>query len=261
MNRFFIPPEWAGHTSPIPDRLELTEPALIHRLRDVLRLKPGDAVIVFDNSGWEYEVLLEQVESERIGGRIQKRRLCQNEPRTKVTLYQAVLKGERFEWALQKGTEVGVSVFVPLLSERCIVRDAHQLSRRKLQRWEKILQAAAEQSQRGRVPTLQPLMLFAAACEQVRRSGGLALIPWERASTPLRAVLEEMGTEGTASDRAPSPFNVAVFIGPEGGFSEAEVQLARNYGLRPVRLGPRILRAETAGVVATALVLYHYGDL
>lgn len=248
MNRFFIP-----LASPTPERLDITEPALIHRMRDVLRLRPGDAVIVFDNSGWEYEVLLEQVGSDHLVGQIRQRRICQNEPRTKITLYQAVLKGERFEWALQKGTEVGVSAFVPLLSERCIVQDAHQLSRRKLQRWEKIIQAAAEQSRRGRVPTLQPLMLFSAACEQVHRSGGLALIPWEGASTPLRAVLEEARTE--------SPFNVAIFIGPEGGFSEAEVQLARNYGLRPVRLGPRILRAETAGVVAAALVLYHYGDL
>lgn len=255
MNRFFIPLE-----SPVSDRLDVTEPALIHRLRDVLRLRPGDAVIVFDNSGWEYEVLLEQVETDRIVGQIQKKRLCQNEPRTKVTLYQAVLKGERFEWALQKGTEVGVSAFVPLLSERCIVQDAHQLSRRKLQRWEKVIQAAAEQSRRGRVPTLQPLMLFSAACEQAHRNGGLALIPWEEASTPLRTVLEEVGSGGERETALP-PFNVAIFIGPEGGFSEAEVQQACDYGLRPVRLGPRILRAETAGVVATALVLYHYGDL
>ncbi len=248
MNRFFIP-----LASSIRDRLEITEPALIHRMRDVLRLRPGDVVVMFDNSGWEYEVLLEHVETERIAGQVRQKRLCQNEPRTQITLYQAVLKGERFEWALQKGTEVGVSVFVPLLSERCIVQDAHQLSRRKLQRWEKVLQAAAEQSRRGRVPVLQPLVLFAAACEQVHRSGGLALIPWEEASTPLRTVLGETGPE--------SPFNVSIFIGPEGGFSEAEVRLARNYGLYPVRLGPRILRAETAGVVATALVLHHYGDL
>lgn len=248
MNRFFIP-----LPSPPPDRLDIVEPALIHRMRDVLRLRPGDTVMVFDNSGWEYEVFLEQVEADRILGQIQKKRLCQNEPHIKITLYQAVLKGERFEWALQKGTEVGISTFVPLLSERCIVQDAHQLSRRKLQRWGKIIQAAAEQARRGFVPALQPLMLFSAACEQVHRGGGLALIPWEEASTPLRAVLGKAGAE--------SPFNVAIFIGPEGGFSEAEVQLARNYGLRPVRLGPRILRAETAGVVAAALVLYHYGDL
>ncbi|MGB9722451.1 MAG: 16S rRNA (uracil(1498)-N(3))-methyltransferase [Chloroflexia bacterium] len=248
MNRFFIPlPE------PPPDRLDIAEPALVHRMRDVLRLKPGDAVVVFDNSGWEYEVRLEEVEPDRILGQIHKRRLCRNEPHTQVTLYQAVLKGERFEWALQKGTEVGVSAFVPLLSERCIVQDAHQLSRRKLQRWEKIIQAAAEQSRRGRVPPLKPLMLFAAACEQVHHTGELALLPWEEASTPLRDVLGKIGPG--------NPFNVAIFIGPEGGFSEAEVQRARHYGLHPVSLGPRILRAETAGVVATALVLYHYGDL
>ncbi len=230
------------------------EPGVIHHLRDVLRRRPGDAVIFLDNSGWEYEALLETVEPGRVTAQVQRRHLSGAEPRTKVTLYQAVLKGERFEWALQKGTEVGVSVFVPILSERCMVLDAHQLSRRKLQRWERIIQSAAEQSRRGRLPPLQPLMLFAAACEQVQRSGGLALIPWEEEAKPLSEILQ-----GDSS--GPWPFNVSIFVGPEGGFSHAEVQLARGYGIIPVSLGPRILRAETAGIVATAAILYHYGEL
>jgi 16S rRNA (uracil1498-N3)-methyltransferase len=249
VDRFFLPREaFAG------EQVVVNDPGTIHRLRDVLRLRPGDAVLFLDNSGWGYEVVLQVVEAGQVAGPVQRRHLCTSEPRTKVTLYQAVLKGDRFEWALQKGTEIGVSAFVPILSERCIVLDAHQMSPSKLKRWGRIIQAAAEQSGRGRLPPLQPLMLFAAACEQVQRSGGLALIPWEEEATPLGEVLQGAG-------RSQPPFNVSLFIGPEGGFSPTEVQLARDYGIVPVSLGPRILRAETAGIVATALVLYQYEDL
>lgn len=246
MERFFLSPQaFAG------DRVTIVEGALLHRLRDVLRLKPGDNVVFLDDSGWEYETALLEVGATQILGQVRHRRLGVGEPRTKITLYQAVLKGDRFEWALQKGTEIGVSAFVPMLSGRCIVLDAHQLSRRKVVRWERIIRAAAEQSRRSRLPPLQPLVLFAAACEQVHRTGGLALIPWEEEATPIRQVLAEAGRETR-------PFNVHLFIGPEGGFSAAEVQQARDYGIVPVSLGPRILRAETAGVVATAVVLYEY---
>lgn len=227
---------------------------LIHHLRDVLRLRPGDVIVFLDNSGWEYETVLVTVAADHIHGEVRQRRLCANEPRTKVTLYQSVLKGERLEWVLQKGTELGVSAFVPILSERCIVQNANEFSSRKTQRWEKILQAAAEQSRRGRIPPLQPIMLFAAACEHVQRSGGLALLPWEGGGVPIRQALQKAGREHP-------PFSVAVFIGPEGGFSPAEAQLAHDYGLVVVSLGPRILRSETAGITAAALVLYQYGDL
>ncbi len=249
MPRFFLP-----HQAFSGDEVLVSDRELIHRLANVLRLSPGASVIFLDNSGWEYEAVLESVESDRIVAQIERRRLSPNEPRTKITLYQAVLKGDRLEWALQKGTEVGVSAFVPMLSERCIVVDANQLSKRKLRRWEKVIQAAAEQSRRGRLPPLQPLMLFAAACEQVRRSGGLGLIPWEQEATPLHEVLDE-------ASHPQRPFNVSLFVGPEGGFAPAEVQMARDYGLIPVSLGPRILRAETAGVVTVALILSRYGDM
>ncbi len=249
MHRFFLPKEsFSGGEV----RAEARDQ--IHHLRDVLRLRPGDTVVFLDNSGWEYETVLLTVDPDRVRGEVRQRRLCANEPRTKVILYQSVLKGERLEWVLQKGTEIGVSAFVPILSERCIVQNANEFSSRKAQRWEKILQAAAEQSRRGRIPPLQPIMLLAAACEQVQRSGGLSLLPWEGGGMPLRQALQQAGREHP-------PFSVALFIGPEGGFSPSEAQLARDYGLLPVSLGPRILRAETAGVIAAALVLYQYGDL
>jgi 16S rRNA (uracil1498-N3)-methyltransferase len=249
MHRFFLPAEsFQG------EQVTIEDSELVRRIAVVLRLRCGDRVVVLDNSGWEFDVSLEEVGPRSVIGRIEQRRLTATEPPVKVALYQSVLKGERFEWALQKGTEIGVSEFVPLLSERCIVQDASQFSRRKLQRWQKIIRAAAEQSGRGRIPPLQPLMLLPAACERIRLERGLGLIPWEEETRPLREVLDEA--------RLPErPFNVSLLIGPEGGFSPAEVDLARDYGIRPVSLGPRILRAETAGIVAAALVLYHYGAM
>jgi len=249
MNRFFL-----SRQSFSGDLVQVTEAALLHHMRDVLRLRAGDTVIFLDNAGWEYETVLQEVAPRLVTGQVRQRQLCAHEPRTKLTLYQAALKGERFEWVLQKGTEVGVSAFVPVLSERCVVQHATQLSPRKLERWEKIVAAAAEQSRRGRKPALLPAMLLAAACEHVHRAGTLALIPWEEGGVPIRQALEEAG-------RGRLPFNVALFIGPEGGFAPAEVEMAAGYGLRAVSLGPRILRAETAGLVAAAMVLYHYGDM
>lgn len=249
MHRFFLARE-AFTTA----QVKITEPGLAHRLRNVLRLQRGDAVIFLDNSGWEYETVLQQLEAGLIVGEIQQKRLCPSEPRTKITLHQAMLKGDHFEWVLQKGTEVGISAFLPILSERCIILDAQQVSGRKLERWRRIIQAAAEQSGRGRLPPLQPLTLLPAAYEQIRRSGGLALIPWEEETRPLKEVLQEVGREQR-------PFNVSLFIGPEGGFSAEEIQTAQDYGIIPVSLGPRVLRAETAGIVAAALILYEYGDM
>ena len=249
MRRFFL-----AHDAFSTDQVRITEPGLSHRLCNVLRLQRGDPVIFMDNSGWEYETVLQQVEAGLIVAEIQQKRLCPYEPHIKITLYQSVLKGDRFEWVLQKGTEIGVSAFLPILGERCIVVDAQQVSERKLDRWRRIIQSAAEQSRRGRLPPLQPLMLFSTACEQARRSGGLALIPWAGATRPIQQVLKEAG-------RDQRPFNVSLFIGPEGGFSRAEIQSAQDYGLIPVHMGPRILRAETAGIIAAVLVLYQYGDM
>ena len=249
MHRFFVPREaFTGERAVVTDR-----PA-VHHLRNVLRLRPGDTVVLLDNAGWEHETVLQEVTPTRFTGQVRQRQLCAHEPRTKITLYQSVLKGERFEWTLQKATEIGVSAFVPVLSDRCVVQNATQLSPHKLERWARVIQAAAEQSRRGRMPPLLPTTLLATACEQVHRAGTLALIPWEEGGRPLRQALAE-------ADRDRRPFNVALFVGPEGGFAPAEVELARGYGLLPVSLGPRILRAETAGLVAAAVVLYQYGDM
>ena len=154
------------------------------------------------------------------------------EPSLELVLYQSLIRPQRFELVLEKGTELGVSRFV------------------RLQRWRRIVTEAAEQSGRGRVPAIDPPSLFEDA---VRSAPGLLLLPWEgERSRSLRSYLRSLG------DR---PLAASLFIGPEGGFAEDEVRLAREAGCVPISLGPRILRSETAGIVAAALVMHELGEM
>jgi 16S rRNA (uracil1498-N3)-methyltransferase len=276
-HRFFIPTNWFEG-----DKVTLRG-TLVHQIRDVLRLTPGDTVVVLDDSGWEYELLLNTIEQEQAIGQIQNKVLARTEPRAKITLYQSLLKGDRFEWVLQKGTELGIVEFVPIVCDRCVIGSVDDVSKTKLERWHRIVLEAAEQSKRARLPRLQMPLLFAQACERARRAD-LALLSWEGERTrSLRSML-------TASDSLPvtvrgkassipavtgraagpaeagrstgrKPFSISIFVGPEGGFTLREVDQARRYGLAPVSLGPRILRAETAALAAVTMILYQLEDL
>lgn len=254
----------------------LDDAELTHQLGTVLRLRPGDKITLLDNSGWQHVVALESVERGRVSGTVERKELAGGEPRTKLTLYIALMRPERFEWVLQKGTELGVSAFVPLICERSTIADADELSPNKLERWQRIIREAAEQSRRGKLPRLAPALFFPAACDHAAQRG-TALLLWEGAGVPsLRHVLQnaERGGDGViggagdhgsaAQPLTPSPshpFSVALFSGPEGGFSAGEFATALRYDMIAVTLGPRTLRAETAPIVATSAILYEMGDL
>ena len=252
MHRFFVPPDWIRG-----NEVTITGPQA-HQIARVLRLRPGEDVIVLDNSGWEIETRLVAVERDEVRGEVRHRRLSAAEPRTKVSLYQSVLKSSRFELALEKGTELGVVEFVPIIADRCIISDLDAVEKKR-RRWEWIIQEAAEQCRRGRKPALRPALLFPQACEQARHSGGLSLILWEgETATGLRDLLR---TRPRGREKAWPPFAVNLFVGPEGGFASEEIDVARRYGLTPVTLGARILRAETAGIAAATAILFELGDV
>ncbi len=264
-HRFFVPAEWLRS-----DPIEITG-GLAHQIADVLRLRPGEQIVLLDNSGWEYRVELIRVASLQARGILRGKSLATREPRTKITLYQALLKGDHFEYVLQKGTELGVIEFVPLICDRCVVATMSQASA-KLARYQRIILEAAEQCGRAKFPALRPAILFRQACEQ-NAGRGLSLIPWEgervqslkgiigeRAASASKEAREGQGSVSRPGLR-PRPFSVSLFIGPEGGFCPEEVSWAQRYGIVPVSLGPRILRAETAGLAATAAILYEFGDL
>ena len=242
MQRFFIPKDWIQQ-----DTVTITG-APLRQIGYVLRLKPTDRIIVQDNSGWEFEVEIERITKEQALGKVITKEPGQGEPRVKITLYQALLKSDKFELVLQKGVELGVSSFVPLISERCISRKE---SAAKIERWGKIIQEAAEQSERVVLPVLHPLISFEGACRSVKSP---ALMLWEEEkSESLKQTLQNPPFKNATG--------ISLFIGPEGGFPESEKELARQNGIAVASLGKRILRAETAGLAAVSAILYETGEM
>ncbi len=244
MHRFFVSPQ-----SIQGDRAVIRGP-VVHQIRNVLRMRPGDHVVLLDNTDWAYRTELFIIEPDVVRGRIVEKSKPETEPEARITLYQGLLKGQKFDWVLQKGTEIGVRAFVPVLSGRSVVGSLEDVSAVRVERWQRILIEAAEQAGRAHLPTLSEPVLFRHACESARR-GGLAIIPWEgERNLGLRDALVGI----------PPSKEVHMLIGPEGGFAEEEIAMALEFGVLPVSLGPRILRAETAGLAAAAAILFHCGD-
>jgi 16S rRNA (uracil1498-N3)-methyltransferase len=242
MHRFFIPAEWING-----DKVSI-HGEQARQVRDVLRLKPGNRISVLDNTGWEYEVEVRQTASEIVRGMVISRSRGWGEPSLKITLYQALLKSDKFELVLQKGVELGVSTFVPFFSERCV---AARPSESKIKRWEKIVREAAEQSGRSLLPVLRPAISFLEACKM---SAAPAILLWEEEkAVKLRQVLGSPPFQDAAA--------INLFIGPEGGFPASEAEYARSLGIAAAGLGYRLLRAETAGIAVVAAVLYDRHEL
>jgi 16S rRNA (uracil1498-N3)-methyltransferase len=245
--RFYIePPALADDRITLPD-------ALAHRLSRVLRLRAGDEVALFDGTGDEARVRLEEVTDRRLVAVVEERYEAPHESHTRVRLYQSITKGERFEWLLEKGTELGVSAFVPLVTARAVVKTAAEGNR--ADRWRRIVVEAAEQCGRGAVPAVESPQPFAEALASAR---GLLLLPFESAghtAPNIRAAID------ADVDALFALGEVSLFIGPEGGYEDAEIDQATAAGAKIVSLGDRVLRSETAGLVAATLVMDAIGEL
>jgi len=245
VNRFFV-----AASGIEGDQVRLS-PEQSHQVCHVLRLKPGDTIVVLDGSGTECDVTLTAVSRTESVGQTTSRRRAPGEPATEVTLFQSLLVREKFEWVLQKGTEVGITQFVPVLTERSLVR-TKTIEQNKMDRWQRILMEAAEQSHRGRIPQLEPILPFDQSLLRLRDFDRFLIAAPSEGAMTLRSALQGIPR---------SPASVAVMIGPEGGFTEEEIARARDRGVVPISLGPRILRTETAAIVACALVLYELGEM
>jgi 16S rRNA (uracil1498-N3)-methyltransferase len=242
MHRFFVSP------GAVQGRVATLVGDQARQVRRVLRMQPGDGAVLLDGSGAAYDVVLAAYDQDAARFEITGKQAAGGEPGLHIALYQAVLKGERFDWALQKGVEVGVSRFVPVMCERSVA----EAGGHKHERWQRIIREAAEQSGRGVLPDLRPVQPFRDAVRA--QSAELRLIAWEgERAFGLRAALAGCNLEPGV--------RIQVFIGPEGGFTDEEIELARQYAVQPVTLGPRVLRAETAGPVAVALILYAAGEI
>jgi len=239
MNRFFLPTE-AIQAGQVIFPLEFA-----HQIVRVLRLKPGEQVIVLDNQGGEYLMELVSIAVDNARGEIRERRLARGEPPLALTLYLCLTQREKLEWILQKCTETGVGMFVPVISSRSMVQDQAG-AQNKVNRWRRIVREAAEQSGRGRVPELLPVMPFAQALRNGGQTQQACLLAWENENqrSLSKLLMDLNGLE-----------KVALLVGPEGGLSDTEVQAARTAGWCSFSLGGCTLRMETAAVVATARIV------
>lgn len=232
---------------------------IAHQSRDVLRLTPGSHVRLLDGVGGEYSSEILTVTRKEVTAQIGEREEGLPQSRVRVTVCLGLLRATHFEWALQKGTELGVVTFQPLVTERSVAA-VEEFGAAKRRRYERILAEALEQCGGSWLPTLAAPRTLADTLDAMP-SDALALIPWEEESAaPLSTTLvDEMTRRFGGSDVETR--DVWLFIGPAGGFSAGEVMMARDAGVFPVTLGPRILRAETAALVATALALDALGAL
>jgi 16S rRNA (uracil1498-N3)-methyltransferase len=248
MHRFFIAPELVKETG-----VYLSLPKeLAHQVRDVLRLNLGEKLILLDNQGNEIVATVES--SSRAGVIVQllERHPGKSASPINIILCQALIKTSRFEWILEKGTELGVSAFAPMHCQRSTA-GLEEAGAAKMQRWQRILQEATEQCGRATLPELLPIRSLEQSLQEIP-AGSLAIMAWEEAEgKSLRDVLAgvRMRVAGVVI-----PQSILLFIGPEGGLASEEVALARKHGAQVVTLGPRILRAETAALASVATIMF-----
>ena len=250
MHRFFVAPALLAHPATTGNPLITLPDRLAHQVRDVLRLGIGEQLVLLDNSG--DEVLASVTKSNRASVEVQvlDRRAGKSESPVRIILCQGLLKSARFEWVLENGTELGVAVFAPILCRRSMA-GLEDAGPSKQQRWQRIIQEAAEQCGRSRLPELLPARPLMHALNDIP-PGALALMPWEEEhGQTLHATLVSAPSPGNSQ-----PITVVLFIGPEGGLMAEEVTLAQRYDVQVVTLGQRILRAETAALVTIANVMY-----
>lgn len=214
-----------------------------HYIASVLRMREGEELTLVSGNRTEYLCEVSSVGKKEVTLKIVSSKENETEPKSFITLYQSVSKGERMDLTIQKSVELGVSRIVPVYSERVISRNDKAS---KIDRWQKIALEAARQSQRGMVPEVTEVVSFKEALKQAAETNDIVLFPWEEEKGQT---LKEALTNKELS-------RVAVFIGPEGGYSEAEAALAVDNGAKAVTLGKRILRTETAGPAVLSMLLF-----
>jgi 16S rRNA (uracil1498-N3)-methyltransferase len=243
MQRYFVDPDQIGS-----DTITIVGDD-VHHIKKVLRFRPGDAIICCDGHGTDYMAAIDTIGTDEVVCRVVERRPSVGEPHISVTVAQSLPKGEKWEWVLQKGTELGATAFVPFVSARTIVKwDAKKAENRR-QRWIRIVKEAAEQSHRGTIPEVAPLADWQALLARTA-STGCAMIAYEGGGRPIHDVLAECDHR-----------SFLLIVGPEGGFEEREVREAEAAGAVSVGLGPRILRTETAAVAMLTAVMYASGEM
>lgn len=250
MHRFFVSPE------------QVTEQTVVITGDDVnhitksLRLKLGEEISVSTGQGMDYLAKLQEFKSGEVVAEICSSEPSRGEPTIEVTLFQGLPKSDKFDLIVQKCTELGIHRIIPVETSRAIVKLNDKKADRRVERWQKIAEEAAKQSARGRIPEVGNVVSWKELILDLQKEPfELFLVPWEEAvEISIRDVLQSVRT-GTGDSR---PKRIAYLIGPEGGLSVEEVQALVTLGAKPVTLGPRILRTETAGFTVLTVLMYEF---
>ncbi len=223
-------------------------PAQAHHALRVLRLKAGDAVTLFNGDGAEYGAVIASAAKNALSVKVGERRAVERESRLEIVLGQALSSGERMDYTVQKAVELGVAAIDPLSASRSVVRLDTERAAKRASHWQSVVIAACEQCGRNRVPPVAPVVaLDAWLAQRGSRDAALRVLLSPQAETQLRDLPKPDGA-------------VVLLAGPEGGFTREEEILARGGGFTSVRLGPRVLRTETAAVAALAAMQTLWGD-
>jgi 16S rRNA (uracil1498-N3)-methyltransferase len=255
LHRFFATgplPEHATSDMPLP--LDARD---VHHLVHVLRIRDAERIVLAGADGREAGVALTHVAADEVRGDVGEPVVRAPGPR--VTLMQALTKRERMELVVQKATELGVAEIVPVVTARTIVKLDEGKASRRAERWQRIAEEAAKQSQRAFVPPVREPIALSELPKLFERFA-IVLVPWEEEAASAPGIGEALRAVGFAAGTVTPP-SVAVVIGPEGGLEEAEVALLVSRGAVTVSLGDTVLRTETAGIVAVALTAYELGGL
>lgn len=249
MHRFFID---TGLQYNVGNRIDITDKEDVKHLVKVLRVRIDEMLEICDGEDREYRVKVCEMKHDSVKTEVVAVLDLKRESEIQITLFQSLPKGHKMELILQKSVELGVYNVVPVVTERCVskIKDA-KTERNKLERWQKVMNEAAKQSKRGLLPHIKPVKRFQ-DLEADLKAFDLLLMPH---------VLGEQKHLKDVLNRYQSAQKIGILIGPEGGFSEDEVALALEWGAQPIKLGPRILRTETAGFVTSSIVMYELGDI
>lgn len=245
MHRFFIPELYSE---------EMTLQGVdAHHISKVLRMQLGDKLQIVSDDGVSALAEIAGFEENKVRVHCLEKLAESHEPRVKITLAQGLAKGEKMEFILQKAVELGAYSFVPVAMEHSVVRLEAAKAEKKVERWQKIAESAAKQSKRDIIPQVQAVQTMAQML--AGNNSGVKLIAYEcEDRMGLKQALRQALQQGAVEE-------LLLIIGPEGGISEKELEMARAAGAVPVSLGHRILRAETAGLVAMSAIFYETGDL
>ena len=242
MYQFFVAP------SQITDKTVIIEGGDVNHIKNVLRMKPGEEIAVSNGQdGKEYRCGIVSIEEEKVICELRFVKEDGLELSSRVHLFQGLPKADKMELIIQKAVELGVYEIVPVETKRAVVKLDAKKAKQKTERWQAIAEAAAKQSKRRIVPQVSEPITFGQALKQAE-SMEVKLIPYELA--------EGMERTKEVISHLPEGADIAVFIGPEGGFEEAEIAKAKENGVEPITLGKRILRTETAGFTVMAWIMY-----